>query len=284
MLNKILNMVGMAISNKRKSRDLSRRLSVSVSSMIVDPLVYAKSEFCELFDPALYKYPSMPFKQAVHALARKTHQLKAAVVFNGSLASLNNMGGVIDEHDVVIRINFGSGVGVEQHLGHKTSIRIMGQGYYKDSDELCVRPLVQTHHVERDHEVLRKTTSFPNGFYYLKEYDIDRFYFSTMGGIVSNGFRAVLLALTIADEVTIFGSNPTLPKWHSRYIKDSDHYPNLAQKSYYEEWSNSNNIENDLDRYFKPFSDGKGSRATSTWALEYLFYNSHPNVKFRYPD
>ncbi len=284
MIKKLFGMVFMAIRAGYNHINLSRRLKVSVSSLVVDPLIYSKSEFCELFDQNLNQYPDLPFKQAVHDLVKGSSRLKAAVVFNGSLAALKNMGSLIDEHHIVIRINFGTGFGVEQHLGSKTSIRIMGQGYYKDGDELCIRPLVQKFHVEQDQNVLLRTTAFPKGFYYLKEYDIDRFYFQTMGGIVSNGFRAVLLALTIADEVTIFGANRKQPRWYSRYIKDTDHYPNIFQKDYFEKWSKLNNINNDLDRYFKPFSDGKGSRATSTWALEYIFYKLHPRVSFQYPD
>ena len=63
-----------------------------------------------------------------------------AVIFNSSLSNFQNKGWEIDSHDYVIRINLGTGQFKPDHLGNKTTFRILGKNWiYFDKNEILRR-------------------------------------------------------------------------------------------------------------------------------------------------
>lgn len=217
--------------------------------------------------------------QLPNYLSKKNKPKKTtAVIFNSSLINFQNKGHEIDSHDNVIRINLGTGKFNPNHLGNKTTFRILGKNWiYFDDKETLGRTYNNNEYYLNDVKNLENNPNiFKNGIF-IFDNELMKFYTKIFNGMMSNGMRSVLLGLSISDKVFIYGHEPKKKNFYKKtFIGNSSHYPNINDKEYFMNWNKMMNIKDGKDQYFQTVSVG----LSHNLYLEYFFYRNHPRVNF----
>lgn len=229
-------------------------------------------------------YPSESLYSRV-SLQNKKRYACASVVFNSSLSLEHGIG--IDKSDIVIRVNFMPTHGFEKYVGSKTTIRVLGRSWlFKEGDEILVHSYTNSKYVDDDLSSLRQSHDLRSrGIYASNDKLIQMVYYDWLQGLMTNGFRAVLIALELADHVTIYGCDKLNSHWWYPFYKKiarlkPNHFPSASHMPYIQKLQTLTDLEVDYSSYFKPFSDNTYS-LHSTIAMEYAFYMSNSRITMK---
>uniref|UniRef100_A0A3B4WTL0 CMP-N-acetylneuraminate-beta-galactosamide-alpha-2,3-sialyltransferase 1-like n=1 Tax=Seriola lalandi dorsalis TaxID=1841481 RepID=A0A3B4WTL0_SERLL len=124
-----------------------------------------------------------------------------AVVGNSGNLNGSRYGPLIDFHDVIIRINSGRTKGYEADVGKRTTHHVMYPESAVDLDNTT--HLVLVPFKIQDLEWLIK--AFTTGFKANSDVYVHDTWLEKKGRYPSTGFMALVLALHICDEVSVFG-------------------------------------------------------------------------------
>lgn len=250
-------------------------------------MIYSKKDF-DLSPQALWEYyPNLDFIDAISKRTCRPNIQTAAVVFNSGLENLRSCGDAIDACDLVIRINFQPTQGHEEHVGSVTTIRVLGRKWiYQEKNEILAHSYNNAKYAEADLHNLRRSPRLREaGIYVTRDSELQSQWRPLLGGMMSNGFRAVLLGLSLAEQVIIFGAdlrNCSVFRWHHRKDQAAEHFPGPQHlpsiKDSLKDWD----IQQNFEWYFEPLERPERFlyRPHKSVFVEYAFYKANPRVSF----
>lgn len=226
-------------------------------------------------------YPSKSLRSRVN-LQGRTKFANASIIFNSSLSLKHGI--EVDKADVVIRVNFMPTHGFEEYVGSKTTIRVLGRSWlFKESDEILVHSYTSSKYVDDDLSNLRQSQDLRSlGIYASNDKLIQMVYYDQLQGLMTNGFRAVLIALELADHVTIYGGDLLNRHWWYPLYKSvarlkPNHFPSASHMTNIKNLQTLSDVQVDYNSYFKPFADKTYSLHNSV-AMEYAFYLNNSRI------
>ncbi len=240
--------------------------------------VYSKREIKEKFEGIHKYYPEESLKKAVKRESGKTK--KAGVVFNSGKVTKKENGKSIDNEDVVVRVNFMPTKGYEKKVGSKTTMRVLGREWiFSEGENILIHTYNNNDYLKSDIKNMKKSERLREKKLYICRNDyVNQFFWPYLGGMMTNGFRAVMISLSVCDHVTIYGADP---KGASSADEDGSikKFPTEKDEKYIRKKSEEWNLEQNIERYFEPIEDGSQSdKLHPTLSNEYEFYRSHPRV------
>lgn len=248
--------------------------------VIPKTLTYTKAEVSNLY-PSIF--PFYPEKELEEVIRERTVKLEtAAVVFNSGLVLKRQWGHQIDAADIVIRVNFMPTNGFEDHVGSKTTIRVLGREWlFQEKDEILIRTYNSKGYTQSDIVNYQQSLRFRESMMYISKHDeITSIFSPYLGGMMTNGFRSVVLALSLCKDVTIYGADP-----QTEYYKKGQslsHFPRKSELDYITRKMDDWNVKQDLNWYFESMNaEGRVfTKIHPTMRREYAFYRLHPRVRF----
>lgn len=271
------------VNHMRRSVKYLQRISTNIKyKILITKCINKKTNHIYICNQEKIKtqYPAVgPFAKTSYLFESKFSKVeRVAVIFNSALSNFSGRGAEIDQNDIIIRINFGTGIFRPEDLGSKTTIRILGRDWiYYDKNEVIGRIYNSRLYYENDKKIIQKYPEiFKNGLFVFDDEAMEN-YRSIFGGMMSNGMRSVLLGLSLARKVIIYGADPESASSSNSAATNDRHYPNKQLKNYFHNWSREKKIMNDVDRYFDNLENG----AAHNTHLEYFFYKRHPGVFLR---
>jgi len=215
-------------------------------------------------------------------LTKQKYKFKsAAVIFNSGLLLQKELGKEIDRNDIVIRVNFLPTKGFEKYVGSKTTIRVMGRDWlFKEyENEILVRTYNDQRYYINDIENLERSEKLRNTSLYICNNNINDIFYPYLNGMMTNGFRSVLLGLSLCKKVTIYGAEMSNLKHQEGNI--TTHFPTNKELPYIKDCMRDYNVSQDFDWYFEPIIDSNNTATMhGTINNEYKFYIKNPRVKF----
>lgn len=244
-------------------------------------MVYSYDEVNKFFPNLAPYYPSVTLHKRLGITGKVN---SAAVVFNSGLILNNQWGEEIDGHDIVIRINFMPTKGYEVHTGSRTNVRILGRNWiFRESDEVLIHTYNQLNYYNRDIDIFKNSSklSLEKPIYVFDDNAWANIY-EYLSPKVSNGFRAVVFALSLSEKVVIYGGDPKSSTWR-RGVKLS-HFPSEKDLEYIKtQMAPYSLLHQEYDRYFgnKAMKKGVISTIHDTINREYMFYQIDPRVEIK---
>ena len=225
--------------------------------------------------------PYYPDEKLHERLAIQQKVKTVAVIFNSGILLENNWGDEIDSNDLVIRINFLPTKGYERHTGSRTDIRILGRNWiFREGTELAIHTYNNELYAIRDKEIFEHSLRMRDEkFLYVFDNSTWEPVYTYFGANVSNGLRAVLLALTLAETVKIYGADQSSKTW--RKGKKLTHFPSEKDLEFVQQHMLPYALlHQEYERYFGTgaMKEGKVSTIHNTINREYMFYDAHPAV------
>ena len=242
----------------------------------IPELIYQKNQIANVY-PSIYPfYPNLSFLDAVKE--HTTRLETVAVLFNSGVVLEKEWGSEIDDHNIVIRVNFMPSFGFEKHVGSKTTIRVLGRAWiFQEDQEILVHTYNDEKYLKSDLENYKTSEKLrQNALYLSKHNEINRLFQPYLGGMMTNGFRAVLIGLSLGDQVMIYGADPESKNYYKG--KSLGHFPRKSELDYTKKTMQNWNISQDFDWYFNPIKNGKVPKTHNTIRREYAFYKLHPRV------
>lgn len=209
-------------------------------------------------------------------LSKKNRETVCAVIFNGSSLAGSLLGEEIDASDIVIRINFSITKGHELDVGEKTTIRILGRDWiYAENDELMVhtynKKIYNSSYVNN-----LKASSWLDKHKPLVFSNIcDDKLAAAFGSGVTNGLRAVIVGLSLADKVAIYGADDVSSRYKMTHAADS------RLKEIIKNFMLEKKLSFDLDSYFSGIKNHSNTRIHKSIHREYKYYRSHPRITIK---
>lgn len=242
--------------------------------------VYTKVEVSNLYPNIFPFYPEKEFEEVIRERTVKLET--AAVVFNSGLVLKRQWGHQIDAADVVIRVNFMPTSGFEDHVGSKTTIRVLGREWlFQEKDEILIRTYNSRDYTQSDIINYQQSLRFRESVMYISKHDeMTSLFTPYLGGMMTNGFRSVVLALSLCRNVIIYGADPQTEYYEKG--QSLSHFPRKSELDYITQKMDDWNINQDLDWYFESinFEGRVFTKIHPTMRREYAFYRLHPRVRF----
>jgi hypothetical protein len=168
----------------------------------------------------------------------------------------------------------------EKKVGSRTTVRVMGREWiFKERDEILIHTYNDKSYLKSDLKNYNKSRQLRESKMYVsKNEEINSFFGPLLGGMMTNGFRAVIIALSICDEVIIYGGDPSgaVSAESGGSIKK---FPSEKEKKLVKRMIKKWNVNQNIERYFEPIDSGEQSeKLHSTLKNEYEFYRLHPRV------
>lgn len=153
----------------------------------------------------------------------------AAVVLSSAALQNRHHGADIDAHDLVFRVNLAPTIGYESDVGKRTTHRVLGRDWiFREHRSECLLWCPTTAGAAYNFEYLRSidrqigshnlpaAVISPQRWHKLWQ---DKWF----RGVPTNGFRAVSLALLLADSVTVYGMDTAgmMDPMRRHYFDDS---------------------------------------------------------------
>lgn len=200
---------------------------------------------------------------------------KCAVIFNGNGLNNRGLGTRIDKCDFVIRINFGCTFGQEDDYGARTDLRILGKHWlFQEKEELLVHTYNKDSYFLTDVENAKQSNWLKTEGLVEFSSKYDSFIKRTIGSGATNGFRAVIIALQISEEVEIFGAES------NSGFKKMSHIGNDEIHHRIKLFTEKNNLIQDLGTYFNPICNNSNTSIHKSIRREYKFYKECANITF----
>lgn len=197
-----------------------------------------------------------------------------AVVFNGYLKDSGH-GELIDKCDFIIRINFALTREKEKDYGSKTNLRILGRDWiFSEDNETLIHTYNKSEYYKKDLENFKSSQWLRNQGLIIFNSSLDAKLKKIFGGGVTNGLRAVVIALSLSEKVIIFGSEQNMKNRQKTMTHSSDD----KVKSTIIQFSRCRNLSQNLDAYFVPIKDNKNSSIHLSIKREYNYYRTHKHI------
>ena len=143
------------------------------------------------------------------------------------------MGTLIDKHEAVIRFNGGVTVGLERHVGSRTTVRFANtqhMGFHeKGKGEIIMQHLTSRRQYEA---ALKAKVEHEAAELYYIDGDFHQYVLDTVDvGAASNGFYGAVFAAERCEAVTLFGYLKNWAEAGVKYHYYDDVEPNVSQKA-----------------------------------------------------